>query len=399
MDKILIQLKSIRIFTEIYVAVLLFSFHFFFVYFINSTYLSLYVGNRWVSLLYVGGGMLTVLVFLNASRLLNRFGNYLTIMTTAITEAVVLLGMGLFPLLKLPVPITLTVLIGCFVIQQAVSTLLIFNLDIFLERYSADSQTGGIRGMYLTMMNIPPIITPFIAGLILIKPDFWKVYTIGAVFMVPFIIIIISSFRDFKDPIYTKLRPIETARIFFKNRDLLDIFIDNFLLHFFYAWMAVYTPIYLYEYMGFSLPEIGLMLSIALLPFVLFQIPLGTLADRKLGEKEILIAGFLIVSVCTLLIPNVDTPNFILWAILLFMTRVGASFIEVSSEAYFFKKVSAEQVSEISFFRLTRSLPYLVAPLIFSLSLLVVNFRYSFVVLGAIMLIGVRYAFLIHDTR
>ena len=133
------------------------------------------------------------------------------------------------------------------------------------------------------------------------------------------------------------------------NSNICDIWVDSFLLNFFYAWMTIYVPIYLKWHIGFSWQEIGLLISIALLPFLLFQYPLGRLADKKLGEKEILILGFLVTSITLFIIPLLNTTNFFAWAGLLFATRVGASFIEISTETYFFKKVSAENVGMISF--------------------------------------------------
>ena len=35
------------------------------------------------------------------------------------------------------------------------------------------------------MQNIPPVVTPAIVGLILVKPEYWKIYLIGALFSNP----------------------------------------------------------------------------------------------------------------------------------------------------------------------------------------------------------------------
>jgi MFS family permease len=136
-----------------------------------------------------------------------------------------------------------------------------------------------------------------------------------------------------------------------------------------------------------------------LLPFLLFQIPLGRLADKKYGEKEILILGFVIISISTIMIPYLTEANFLVWTTILFITRLGASFIEISAESYFFKHVSISNINLIGLFRMTRNLPYVIVPALVSLAFLFVDYKYIFLILGIIMLLGLRYAFKLQDTR
>jgi cyanate permease len=134
--------------------------------------------------------------------------------------------------------------------------------------------------------------TPFIAGLILTKPDYWKIYLIAATFLIPFLAILISYFKTFKDEPYPVVTIKDAALKFYRDKNIFDVFIDHFLLHLFYGWMVIYMPIYLKDHIGFSWSEIGLMFSIMLLPFILFQIPIGRLEDKYHDEKQVLILGF-----------------------------------------------------------------------------------------------------------
>ena len=148
-------------------------------------------------------------------------------------------------------------------------------------------------------------------------------------------------------------------------------------------------PLYLYRHIGFDWGTIGIIFAIMLLPFVLFELPLGRIADKKLGEKEILITGLCIIALSTASIPLIDTPHVLLWTALLFLTRTGASFVEIASESYFFKEVGPENSDIISFFRNTFPLSYIISPLLaISILLLVPSFKYLFTILGAVMLLG-----------
>ena len=152
--------------------------------------------------------------------------------------------------------------------------------------------------------------------------------------------------------------------------------------------MVIYTPIYLFEHIGFNWKQIGFIFMIMLIPFVLVDYPLGHLSD-KIGEKKLLLVGFLITILFTCMIPFIKTPEVWIWAIILFGTRLGAATIEIMAESYFFKEISDRNADEISFFRNTYPLSFIIAPLVaIPVLLFVPSFKYIFFVLSAIMLCG-----------
>jgi MFS family permease len=152
--------------------------------------------------------------------------------------------------------------------------------------------------------------------------------------------------------------------------------------------MVIYSPIYLHEYLNFNWEQTAIIFTIMLIPFILVDYPLGYISD-KIGEKKILLFGFFISAFFTLLIPFITIPKIWIWALILFGTRVGAATIEVMSESYFFKEIGEKNADEISFFRNTFPLSYIIAPLLaIPVLLLTPSFEYIFFVLGAIMLLG-----------
>ncbi len=162
--------------------------------------------------------------------------------------------------------------------------------------------------------------------------------------------------------------------------------------------MVIYTPLHL-VHLGFSWADIGIIFSIMLLPFLFFELPLGPIADKYTGEKEIMAIGFIILGLSTISLSFITSSNLFVWAILLFATRTGASFVEVMSETYFFKQVTGSRIHAISFFRLTRPIALIISPLIASVSILYFGEQYSFIVLGIICLYGLRFVIPIVDTR
>ena len=186
---------------------------------------------------------------------------------------------------------------------------------------------------------------------------------------------------------------------FLKSKNLFRAYVINLLLQFFYCWMVIYTPLYLHEYLHFGWEKIGIIFTFMLLPFVILDYPLGRLSD-KMGEKKMLITGFVIAIISTLLIPFIHQPILILFAVLLFCTRVGAATVEIMSESYFFKEITERDADVISFFRNTYPLAYVIGPLFAIPTLLLVpSFEYLFIVLAIIMLIGLWITLRLKDIK
>lgn len=386
----------------ILVSVLLLSFHFFFVYFINSTYLQTFVGETGVSIVYAIGAILNIMLFLKAPKILRRYS--LLKMTLGLTFLEIL------ALVVLAFPFHPIFLLLAFLAHMATAPLLIYCMDMFLEQYRPKDETGSARGMFLTMWNLPTAITPFIAGLIITASSiasnpmdmatlhemgYWKIYLISAAFLIPFMIILKTNFSNKQELGYPDVHIKDTLMHFLRHKNIFDVFMDRFLLNLFFAWNAIYLPIYLHTHIGFDWETVGVLLVMTSLPFILFQRKIGQMQDKIAREKPLLIAGFLIMSIGSIMLPFLTVQNPLPWALLLFIIHTGASVVEVSSESYFFKHVSPTNSGFISLFRMTRALPYIVIPVFAASLLAILPFSYMFLVLGLIMMIGMRYAFLL----
>jgi MFS family permease len=163
--------------------------------------------------------------------------------------------------------------------------------------------------------------------------------------------------------------------------------------------MIIYMPIYLHQYLGFSWEKIGLIFTIMLIPFVLVDYPLGRWSD-KIGEKKILAAGFIIISLFTIIIFFIKTESALVWALVLFATRIGAAIVEVMNESYFFKEIRPSDAGLISFFRNMIPLGFIIAPLVaIPLLLFVPSFKYLFFILGIITFAGFFISLRLRDVK
>ncbi|PIT97000.1 hypothetical protein COT82_00010 [Candidatus Campbellbacteria bacterium CG10_big_fil_rev_8_21_14_0_10_35_52] len=379
-------------FAAIYTAAFLSAFHAFILIYINSSFLNQFVSEKTVGALYIIGSLASIAVFIIIPIILRSLGNYLTLMIFAIFEMLVIFGMAFIKETAIIIPL--------FIAYWVASQIIFINIDIFFESYQKkESDTGVKRGVLMTIINSALVLSIFIVGFILKDSEFWKVYLASALALALFLFVIFIKFRKFKDLAYENFNILNTLKRIYKNKNITNIFIAQLFLKFFFSWMVIYMPIYLHDYIGFDWPKISIIFTIMLLPFIIFEIPVGKIADIHFGEKELLSAGFIITAIFTIIISFISIKSFILWAIILFATRVGASLIEITTESYFFKHVKGDDADIISFFRINSPLAYIAGPIAAIISLQFLPFQYIFLVLGIIMFVGLKYSFALKDTR
>ncbi len=375
----------------IYLAGFLFSIPIALTSYINSSFLELFSNPGYIGIIYAVASLLTIVGMFEMPRTLTKFGNRKTAiyfsLLTLLSFLVMSFGQSSF------------IVVLAFIIYFISTNSIIFSLDVFVEDLSRAHSIGRLRGLYLMTSNFAWIIAQAISGSIIAKSSLRGIYLLSALFMALVCFVFVFFLRGFKDPEYEKVPVLTTIKNFFANKQISKIYFLGFILKFFFAWMIIYTPIYLHQYLGFDWGKIGIIFTIMLLPFVLLEFPLGKLSDR-VGEKKMLLIGFLVSALATLVIPLIAEPKLWLWALVLFTTRVGAATIEIMTESYFFKSVHKENDDQISFFRNTGPLSFIVAPLLATpILLLVPSFKYLFVILGAIMLLGFLLTLRLKDVK
>lgn len=358
----------------------------------NSSFLETILSADTVGVVFAVGSLLSLLTLVRLPRVLARFGVFRSTITMLSLELLVLFVLSFSPFVWLT--------ITAFILHLFLVGALFFSLDIFVESFSSDEKTGTIRGTLLTVMNTAVLASPLILAFILGDTEkYSRMYLTSAALLVPTVLILVRNFKNFKDPVYERTRVRRNIVDMLRNRDLFNIFGAQFLLRFFYAWMVIYTPIYLTSVIGFTWAQLGPIFTVMLLPFPLFQMMFGRIADKHLGEQEMLMAGFVVMALATGFLSLYTEPNIWVWATLLFLTRVGASAVETMTDSYFFKKINSTQTGMVALFRIVGPAAYVIAPLVSTVALTMIDIRYTFILLGGIVFTGVIYAGNIRDTR
>jgi len=381
------------LFFLIYLASLLYSFHYAIPLYIESSFISQVIPTaQFVGLVFSFASIFTVTGTFLLPRFLKRFGNYRTTLTV--------MGLEIFALIILALVSNPIAIVVFFVMQRILGDIIFLNLDYFVEAFTDNEKTGGMRAIFMTVLNVAYAVAPFLAGLMLTDHEYWKIWLGAALFMALGFLVIARYFKNYEDPDYIIPNFKTTFYLVRGSHDLHSIIFMHFALSFFYVWMVIYMPIYLNKFIGIPMHDIlGVIIPIALLPFVLFEVGLGKLADKKLGEKEILTVGFLIMGLSTMSVAWVTTASLTFWAILLFITRTGASAVEAMTESYFYKQVGPGDAHLITFMRTLRATSYIIAPVIGSVLLYFISFNYLWLILGIFMLSAIWFSLTIKDTK
>jgi len=379
--------------SSVFIFLLLFVLHISPTFYINSGFLSTFFSATGVSMIYTVASLITIGGVLLVRKLLPKIGNYNLFMLAMFGELFALVGMltAIHP----------TVVMFSFFLHFISTAIIFFNLDVFLESSSCDEKTGGTRGTSLTFQNLGFILGPIAASLLIGIDSYWKVYAFSILILIPAIILGARSFGNFGDPKYKRISFFLQTKQIIKEKDIFFALLCAFMLRVFFAWMVIYSPLFLHNTIGFTWQATTLIIGLGLIPFVLLEYWLGKLADNRYGEKEFMSLGFVVMAIaCAAFVFAPQIPNFILWVSIIFMTRVGASMVEVMSEIYIFKKIDVTDINTISFFRILQPTAYVISPIIATIALYFLgDIKWLFLVLALYLLYGLRYSLALNDTK
>lgn len=359
--------------------------------FVNSSYLGTFFSPFWVSIIFTLSalaiiGLIFVLPFvitrvhIQDLLLALLMGTTLSFLAMALANSALLLAIF-------------------FIINSSLLFFSYYCLDILLEAVTQENETGSIRGIFLTLSNTSIAVAPLSLTLFVQGDELGVVYFIATVLLLLPIILIYNAKHRFKlEKGHLNITHKLPFTLWRQNGSIRRATLARLVLESFYGFMTIYTPIYLHQVMGFYWSELGVVFTIMLVPFILFEWPMGILGDKLLGEKEIMTAGFIVTGLATLSMAWLH-DSLLLWTLVLFASRIGASFTEIATESHFFKHVSSKDFSLIAIFRLSRPVGVLLGAIVGGISIVLIPFNMIFLTLGCIVLLGLSQSLTLTDTR
>ncbi len=352
--------------------------------YINSSFLSSFVDEKLVGVIYTLASLGSILALIVAPKIFKKIGAYKFLLYVALFNALSILAFAYST--------SATSAILVFVLGLSLNTLVVFSLDEILKIFSQNEGVGEIRGTYLSIASFAWVVAQIALALYLGEFSFRTIYIVSFVIMVLFLLVSLLKLRNLPDPVYDEVKSIRYIKEFFQNKNLFRSYVLAWLLHFFFCWMIIYTPIYLSAHLGFTWKEIGTIFAIMLLPFSIIPFGLGKYSD-KIGERKMLMYGYTITAFTTLFLFFTQAHNVWVWALLLFLTRVGAATVEIMVDTYFFKHIRPENEQYIGVYRSASPVAFIIGPLLASAAFIFIpSFNYIYLILAAIMLFGIYLA-------
>lgn len=361
-----------------------------FVLYLESDYIKTAIGSNNITSFYIIAYLITLVLISNWHHLIRIYGKSKVFLTSLTLKGLITLALAFTPVNKYSVWLMAAYMIA--------ATLTWLNFDIMLENFSADKVTGRIRGLYLTITSAGYVLSPVVAGLLVSRYGFQASLKASFIFFIPILAIAFWKFRNIDHEAVVKINFIDVIYKIIQRKNVMKIYYISFLLQLFYALMIIYTPLRLLE-LGFSWTDMGKMFTFMLIPFIIIEYPVGYLADKKFEEKNILPFALLIISLSTGVMTFIDSKSMIIWAAVLFGTRIGASLMEVLRDSYFYKRIDCEDVDIIDFFRNVTPLSYIVGAIIAMPIVYFFQIKAIFIIIGIAVLTGIPVSLSLASSR
>lgn len=368
--------------------------HFFLIIYIIGPYLATFLSDEETGLVIAIGAVVTLAIFPWMPGLVRKYGSRRLAIVLAFLQAVILLLLSMNPI---PVFAAALLALAC-----AVSPFIAYQLDLLLEAtVKEEASTGRVRTAFITAGALALVLAPLLIGMLLGEGDQYSlVFLAASLSLTPFIMLFLyEKLPEGEAPRPSRLSA--TCICIMNDKDLRSVAFAHGILQIFFHLAPLYIPLYLHTVLGMPWADLGWLFAFAVLPFVFLEYPAGWIADRFIGDKEMLIVGFLIMGGAFTLIPLITlaTPLAIVFGILL-LTRVGAAITEAMVEGHFFRRVSERDPSTVSVIRMMRPAGALIAPLAGSILLATTSYGVLFVSMGImIALAGVWAASGMQDVR
>jgi MFS family permease len=353
--------------------------------YIHSSYLSNLNLNIPTGLLFAFGSAAALGSTFHSPYLFQKFG---------VKKSIVLAGiLNILGLLMMGISTNETLSILAFIITLASTALVVIGIDVVINHFTIKKEAGEVRGLNLALGNLAFLIGPLLAGIIANKTNINTVYIFAALLIMGMVVFFEQKFKKFElQPKHTKQIGINDFLLLWKKEKIKHAYISGFMIEYFFAIWAIFTSIYMHEVIGFNWAQIGLILALMHVPYIILEPIIGDIADRYNNEKKLMKIGLFITGLSFLWIALIRHDIVIIWIIASVFTRIGASFGQVAHESFFFKQIQPSESGLVSMYRTMSPLALLVAPISGSIILLFTGYSNLFIFVSILLLASITLA-------
>ena len=243
-------------------------------------------------------------------------------------------------------------------------------IPLFMADFAGKGGIAALNGRYVLWMNAGWLFAPIIAMAIADITGLRSVFILASFTY----LLALVLFRRYgiieQDKKIPKITPRKTLRsvwretkAYFRNKDYARVYMISFGNFALRTLRSLYVPIAIIE-AGFTKDILGLVLTIGIIPYIIFSEPIGRLAKKygKAATKSGMAFGFIVYSICSFLLFFASG-----WTMLLLFVlwHIPAAVQEPLNDPSFFNAAKAgDQARFFGIFNTSKKLPRIFAPLV-----------------------------------
>lgn len=356
--------------------------------YVTSDYIQESAGEGAVGIFYVIAYLAVFVLLLYFHKIVRSFGKIRVFLMIQFLKILILSALSIVPA-QFPGAV---LILGYMVFSYMTWV----EMDSILETFSIDRMSGRIRGVYLFFSNLGYFSGPFIATRLLGDFGFFSVFIFTMILSMMLFVFTLIKFRNIKEEIREFPAPRKLFKKVFANKDVFNIYLVSIALEIFFALAVVYLPLHLLS-LGLDWSQVGVVIAFSMIPFLVLQYPAGLLADKKLGEKELLFIATVLTGISAMMIYFIDSSSVVFWSLIMLLIRIGPAIMEILRDSYFYKKIDGTDLDMIDFFRTAGPVGIISGTLIATFSLLFFPMKMIFLLSGLLIMLGMFPIIKLHD--
>lgn len=263
----------------------------------------------------------------------------------------------------------------------------------YIFTYTDKAAKGKETGFFSDMNDMASALSPIVGGLVSILSFYLPFYVLSATSIIAFAIVSIRL-KETPKPQSASLK-IQIAKLSSHMRDkrfqktVLLIVVFYALINIYYSFLSVFL-----NGEGISIPLIGVILTVALLPAVSLEVPMGHLMDSH-GIRKSLSLAVVLTTATAILIPL--SSNFYYTIVIVTAFTVSYTMIFIALYSRMSDIMGQDKVAMTGAIATFKDLGYTIGPLVAGALIGLISIRSTFFIAGAAFIILLPVALALHD--
>jgi MFS family permease len=263
----------------------------------------------------------------------------------------------------------------------------------YIFTYTDKRAKGKETGFFSDMNDLASALSPIVGGFISILSFFLPFYVLSLTSFLAFVVVSIRV-KEIPKPDKVSVR-LQIAKLsgymhdrrFVKTVLLITVFYA--LINIFYSFLSVFL-----NDEGISIPLIGVILTVALLPAVSLEVPMGHLMDSH-GIRKTLSIAIILTTITALMIPL--SSNFYYAIIVVTAFTVNYTMIFIAMYSRMSDTMRQDKVAMTGAIATFKDLGYTIGPLLAGTLIGAISIRNTFFLAGGTFIALLPVALLLND--